>query len=138
MKPELFWLICTATFTALQWIPYVVNRIRELGPPSFSAWFPPADPPHQAAWANRSARAHGNAIEGLVTFAPLAIATALLGGTEVTAVACQTFFIARVSHTAFSTLGAPIPFRTIAFLTAFACQMTLAGSLLIRFGLSTG
>lgn len=31
MTPELFWLTLTVTMTALFWMPYVVNRILELG-----------------------------------------------------------------------------------------------------------
>lgn len=129
MKPELYWLTLTVSFTAVLWIPYVVNRFVELGLPTLK-WFPPGDPPHRAAWANRNARAHINAVENLVLFAPLAIAVFLLGGTGVTAMACEIFFFARVAHAVVSISGMPILFRTVPFLVGFACQIVLVVSVL--------
>lgn len=132
MTPELYWLTWTVAFSALLWIPYVANRFRELGPPSWTKWFIPLDPPHRAEWANRSARAHVNAVEGLVVFAPLAIVASIQGGTAATALACQIFFFARLAHALVQISGMPIPFRTMPFLVAFACQITLAVSILSR------
>ena len=132
MTPELYWLTWAVALSGLLWIPYVANRFRELGSPSWTKWFPRPDPPHRAEWANRNAKAHLNAVEGLVVFAPLAIVASVQGGTAATALACQIFFFARLTHAFVQTSGMPIPFRTLPFLVAFACQVMLAGSILSR------
>lgn len=129
IKPELYWLTLTVAFTAVLWVPYVVNRFVELGRPTLK-WFPAADPAHRAAWANRNAKAHVNAVENLVLFAPLAVTSFLLGGSSVTAMACKMFFFARVAHAIASIFGMPIPFRTVPFLVGFGCQMVLVVSIL--------
>ena len=64
--------------TALLWIPYVANRFRELGLPGWG-WFPEPDPPPLARWAERATRAHANAVENLVVFAPLVLAVHVAG-----------------------------------------------------------
>ena len=131
MTPELYWLTATVVMTGLLWIPYVVNRFRELGPPTM-AWFPPPDPPHKAAWAERTARAHQNAVENLTIFAPLALVVHATGsGTGVTAAACMIYFFARAAHYLIGIFGLPIPLRTVAFLAGVGAQMTLGASLLI-------
>ncbi|MGQ3051217.1 MAG: MAPEG family protein [Roseateles sp.] len=129
-EAHLFWLTLTTVLTGLAWVPYVINRFRELGMPGW-AWFPAADPPHRADWANRSARAHANAVENLIVFAPLALAVALSGqGDAFTIGVCQTYFWARVGHIGASTAGLPIVPRTVCFLIGVACQLLLAMRLL--------
>lgn len=130
MPQEIFWLALSAAMTGLLWVPYIINRVRELGLPSL-AWFPPPDPPPKAAWAARAVRAHINAVENLVVFAPLALAVPLSGAsTPVTITACGVYFFARVAHCLISVLGLPIIPRTLAFLVGVAAQMTLALRLL--------
>lgn len=132
LAPELFWLTCTCVLTGLLWVPYVANRFSELGPPGWD-WFPLPDPPPRARWADRAARAHLNAVENLVVFAPLALAVhSAAASTVATAIACQVYFWARVAHYAVSTLGLPIIPRTLAFLTGVGAQAVLAGALLLR------
>lgn len=127
---ELYWLVLTAAMTGTFWIPYIVNRLRELGPPSMS-FYPPADPPPRAPWAARALKAHMNAVENLAIFAPLALAVYLAGsGTRLTAIACIVYFFARLAHYAIGIFGLPIPLRTLAFLAGFACQMSLAANLI--------
>lgn len=130
VSAELLWLAATCLMTGLLWIPYVINRFRELGPPGWQ-WSPAPDPPPRAAWADRAQRAHANAVENLVVFAPLALAVNAAGlGSATTAVACQMYFVARVAHYAVSMGGLPIIPRTISFLAGVGCQLTLAGVLL--------
>lgn len=130
LRPELYWLAVCCAMTGLMWVPYVANRFRELGPPGW-AWFPPADPPPRAPWAGRAMRAHLNAVENLVVFAPLALAVAAAGlGSPATAAACQVYVLARAAHYAVCTAGLPIVPRTIAFLAGVGAQMTLAWALL--------
>lgn len=131
MTPELFWLVITVALTAVFWIPYVGNRLVELGPPPM-AWFPPRDPPPRAAWAGRAMQAHANAVENLVIFAPLALAVHLTGSTPATAISCLIYALARAAHYLVTILGLPIPFRTLAFLVGFGCQVTLAAALIGR------
>ncbi len=75
-------------------------------------------------------RAHANAVENLVIFAPLVIAIDISGvNSQVTAVACIVYFFARLAHFILYSLKVPF-FRTVAFLIGFFCQMTLIMALL--------
>lgn len=130
--PELFWLAATAILTGVLWIPYVVNRFRELGPPGWS-FFPLPDPPPRAPWAIRAVQAHVNAVENLVIFAPLVITAHALGAGAVAVQACSVYFFARLAHVVVTVSGLPIPLRTVAFLIGFACQMALGFTILYAF-----
>lgn len=130
LQPELHWLAATCLMTGLLWVPYVANRFRELGPPGWQ-WFPPADPAPVAAWAGRAMRAHLNAVENLVVFAPLVLAVHTAGVADTTtAAACQVYFWARAAHYAVSLAGLPIVPRTIAFLAGVGSQLVLSWRLL--------
>ncbi len=132
MTTELCWLVLTTVMTGLFWVPYIVNRVVELGPPRMS-WYPSPDPSPRTPWAARAARAHMNAIENLAIFAPLVLAVHITNsGTRVTAVACAVYFYARAAHFAIGIFGVPIPFRTMVFLVGFLAQMTL-GAVLLGF-----
>ena len=129
MTPDLYWLVATAFMTAILWIPYTLQLIAEMGAvPAF--WDPYHDTPIKAAWAQRARRAHGNAVENLVVFAPLVLAVCLLGaGTALTAKACAVFFLVRAAHYLVYTLGVPLV-RTLLFLIGFVCQALLVTTLL--------
>ena len=130
MSNELYWLTLTIGLTTFLWVPYIANRIIELGPPSL-LWFPLPDPPPRAMWAERAVRAHNNAVENLIVFSPLVILVHLSGiSNHVTEVACMVYFFTRVGHYVFSIFGFPIPLRTVAFLIGVGCQITLLLSLL--------
>ena len=129
MTPEVYWLILTTAMTGLLWVPYIVNRVIELGLPT-GAWFPPPDPPQKAPWAARAVRAHSNAVENLAVFAPLALAVHATGsGTLLTALVCKIYFFTRLIHFFVCVAGLPIIPRTIAFLVGVGSQMTLAVTL---------
>jgi uncharacterized MAPEG superfamily protein len=129
--PELFWLAAAILLTGILWIPYIANRFQELGPPGWS-WFPLPDPPPRAPWAQRAVKAHVNAVENLVLFAPLVLTIHTIGATVVAIEACRIYFFARVAHALATISGLPIPFRTVAFLTGFACEITLVFTILNR------
>lgn len=130
MTPESFWLVLTAAMTGVLWIPYIVNRVTELGPPPM-VWHPAPDPPPKAQWATRAVCAHVNAVENLAVFAPFALAVHVTAsGKPVTAAACMIYFFARAAHYLIRILGMPIPFRTVAFFIGFVAQMVLAATLI--------
>ena len=130
LSGELYWLTLTILLSSALWVPYIVNRFWELGPPSFT-WFPPATSPAKAAWAERAIMAHRNAMENLMIFAPLAIMINLTkSGNAVTELACMIYFYARCGHYLICIFGFPIVVRTLVFLAGVSCQITLIVSLL--------
>ena len=124
MTPELFWLTLTVILTGLLWVPYILNRISvrgmmgTLGNPSRN------DKP-QAEWATRLMFAHDNAVENLVTFAPLVLILAELDySTKWTVYATAVYFWARVAHLVVYTMGVPV-FRTLAWTIGLFAQVVL-------------
>jgi uncharacterized MAPEG superfamily protein len=82
------------------------------------------DKPH-AEWATRLMFAHDNAVENLVTFAPLVLILAQIDYSSTwTVYACAVYFWARVAHLIVYTLGLPV-FRTLAFAVGFFAQAVL-------------
>ena len=71
MTPEIKYLAMISTFTALLWMPYVMNIImnNNLG----DAVGYPDTPLKMAPWAERLKKAHYNAVENLVVFAVLVL-----------------------------------------------------------------
>ncbi|MBT5187249.1 MAG: MAPEG family protein [Kordiimonadaceae bacterium] len=129
MTEELYWLILTATMTALFWLPYILNRTLVRGIMGGMANPSPDDIP-QSDWAIRAQAAHINAVENLVVFAPLVIAVEILSvGNSMTANACMVYFVARLGHYAVYTAGIPVV-RTLTFAVGFMAQMALALHLL--------
>ncbi len=127
LTADLFWLTLTILMTSLVWIPIIINRIRETG-----AWATLASPQliPSAPWAENLRRAHINAIENLVIFAPLVLAIQLTQiNTSTTAIACAIYFFARLVHLIAYMAAIPIV-RTIAFVIGFLCQCFCALTLL--------
>lgn len=129
MTEELYWLILTTLMTSLFWVPYILNRIAVRGLMGGMANPSPTDKP-QADWANRAQAAHSNAIENLVIFAALVLATHVLGvSTPLTATMCMVYFVARLGHFVVYTAGIPGA-RTLTFAVGFLAQLILALNLL--------
>lgn len=128
-NPELYWLALVTLATGVLWVPHILQLIVQEG--FFKALYDPSrEAEHSAVWAQRARRAHGNAIENLAVFAPLAILIALTGtGSEATATAAMVFFFARVGHFVVYALAIPVA-RVALFLLGWACQMVLAFALL--------
>jgi uncharacterized MAPEG superfamily protein len=125
MSPELTWVAATALITALMWVPYILSLLGQVGIAAALA-----DTEHDAtlevAWARRSKRAHANAVENLVVFAPLAIGIHLAGlGSGTTATLCAVFFYSRLAHYAVYTAGVPY-LRTPLFAVGWVCLILLA------------
>ncbi len=122
MTTELYWLTLTTLMTAAFWLPYIINRLLEMGL-SQAVLNPDSDPAPDAAWAKRMMNAHRNAVENLVVFAPLVLVVQLTGtNSSLTASAALVYFFARLGHFIVYSLGIP-GLRTVAFAVGFVCQM---------------
>ncbi len=73
MSQEIFWLVLTVFMTSLFWLPYILNQLAVLGVLEAMRESAPVTD-RLAPWAQRAKRAHANAVENLVIFAPLVIA----------------------------------------------------------------
>ena len=128
MSLELKYLTWTALFTALMWIPYILNLIMVRGLVDAVGY--PENPKPMAPWAQRMKCAHYNAVENLVVFAALVLIADAVGvRNEATVAACATYFWARMVHYLVYTFGIPW-LRTLAFAVGFACQVVLAWQIL--------
>jgi len=127
ISTELHWLTLTLLFTALLWMPTILNRITETG--VWATLMPPQLQP-KAQWAERLRRAHANAVENLVIFAPLVLAIQITGSNSaLTASACMVYFYARIVHVVAYVTSVPLV-RTLAFLAGFISQLFLGLTLL--------
>lgn len=126
---ELFWLTLTVLMTSLMWLPYIANRMREQGLGNI-LWNAQGNPQTQVIWAERNMRAHQNAVENLVIFAPLVLTLQVAGiSNQTTAIACTVYFFARAAHYVAFSLGVP-GLRIPTFAVGVACQIVLALALL--------
>jgi len=128
MSVELKYLALVTAFTALMWIPYILNMIMVRG--VLDAVGYPENPKPMAPWATRMKAAHYNAVENLVVFAALVLVANAVGVKgEATALACVIYFWARVVHFLAYTFRIPWV-RTLAFVVGFGSQLTLAFKIL--------
>jgi uncharacterized MAPEG superfamily protein len=128
--PELHDLILITAATGLMWVPYVTTRLtrRGLGPLANVDLGAATDPP----WADRARRAHANATENLVVFAPLLLAGAVMGiSTPTTILASHIYVAARLAHYVIFTGGIPLA-RTAAFLIGSLACLVIALTLLFH------
>ena len=126
---ELTYLTWTTVFTALMWVPYILNTIIVRGLINAVGYSENSKP--LAPWAARMKQAHSNAVENLVVFGLLVLMTEAAGANnEATALACAIYFYARVVHCVAYTLGIPWV-RTFAFAVGFMCQISLALQILM-------
>lgn len=129
MSAELNWLTWTVVMTAFFFLPYVLNRINVRG--LFGAMSNPRkDDLPESEWAQRAMRAHANAVENLVVFAPLVLMVELVGANSgVTAFGAALYFWARLVHYTVYTLGIPIV-RTLSFFAALFGEILLMTALI--------
>jgi len=126
---ELTYLTWTTVFTALMWVPYILNTIIVRG--LINAVGYSENPKPLAPWAARMKQAHSNAIENLVVFGLLIfVAQAAGANNETTALASAIYFYARIVHFVTYSLGVPWV-RTLAFAVGFMCQISLALQILM-------
>ena len=129
MTDSLFWLTLTAAMTAVFFLPYILEFIGRVGLlPALSL----AEPDEQKlnatpAWADRAKKAHYNAVENLVVFAPLVLIAHSTGISV--AFAAQVYFVARLLHFVFYIAGIGI-LRTLSFFGGFGATAFVALTLL--------
>ncbi len=130
MTYELKWLLYTLLLTGMLWLPYIINRITVRGMiPALGN--PSIDDKPQSPWAQRAMKAHSNAVENLVLFAPAVLAVHALGiSTSVTQKAVVIYFFARLAHYIIYTMGLPV-LRTLLFavslMSVFALVLSALG-----------
>jgi uncharacterized MAPEG superfamily protein len=130
MKSELFYLALVTALTGLLWIPYILDRLMVRGLTDAVGY--PENPKPQSPWAQRLMKAHTNAVENLVVFAPLVLLAQALGvASAAIATAAAVYFWARVVHALAYTFAIPWV-RTLAFAVGFFAQATIAWQLLVR------
>ena len=129
MNSELFYLTLVTAFTALLWVPYILNRVAVWGLSDTVGY--PDNPKPQSPWAVRLIKAHSNAIENLVIFATLVLIAQSAGiSNSVTVAACAVYFWARVVHAIAYTAAIPW-LRTLAFVAGFFAQVAVAWQLFV-------
>lgn len=124
LTSDLFWLVLTIAMTSIFWMPYIINRMLEQG--IFNAlWDPLGVTETKIAWADRMMKAHENAVENLVIFAPLVILVYILEiNSAITLIACIIYFFARLIHFLVFTFAIPL-LRVVSFLVGFGAQASL-------------
>jgi len=129
MTPELHYLAMIAAFTAVLWIPYVLN-ILTINSISDAVGYP-ATPLVLAPWAERLKKAHYNTVENLVVFASLVLVANALGiSNAATTSAAAAFFWARVVYPFAYTFAIPW-LRTITFAVAWGGMICIAWQVLM-------
>ena len=128
MSNEMMSLTAVTVFTAVLWVPYILNMIAVRGLKDAVGY--PSEPAPLSPWAAKMKSAHSNAVENLVVFAVLVLIADAAGiSNDNTVLAANVYFWARVVHAFSYTFGVPWV-RTIAFVTGFGCQVVFAIALL--------
>jgi uncharacterized MAPEG superfamily protein len=129
MTQELTYLVLVTAFTALMWIPYVLDGVLERGLVRSVGY--PVDPKPPSPWAQRLKAAHANAVENLVVFAALVLTAHAAGVlTDLTILATAVYFWARVAHAIVYTAAIPWA-RTFTFALGWLACIAIAAQLLM-------
>lgn len=123
MTSELMSLTWVVALTAVMWVPYILNAIAVRG--LMDAVGYPENPAPLAGWAQKMKAAHYNAVENLVVFAALVLIANAAGiSNDMTVLACEIYFWARLVHLLAYTFAIPFV-RTLAFAVGWICQVML-------------
>ncbi len=113
MSGELFWLALSAALCIVLWIPYGAVHASIVGFRAGTTDVPKSS--ELPEWGKRSRRVHMNMVESLAPFAILVLILNVSGKADPSTVtAAATFFLARVAHAIFYTIGVPY-LRTVAY-----------------------
>ena len=130
MRSELWYLTLVIVLTGVLWVPYILDRIFVRG--LLDAVGYPSNPKPQSPWAQRLMKAHANAVENLVVFAPLILLANATGVTgRVIATSAAVFFWARLVHAVAFAFAIPWV-RTLAFTAGFLAEICIAWQLLAQ------
>jgi uncharacterized MAPEG superfamily protein len=130
VKTELMYLTLVTAWTGLLWVPYILDRLAVRGLMNSVGY--PDNPKPQSPWARRLMKAHANAVENLIVFAPLVLLAQVAGVTStIVGSAAMVYFWARVVHAVAYTFAVPW-IRTLSFAVGFFAQAAVARALLIR------
>jgi len=128
MTSELTSLTWVAALSAVMWLPYILNTIMVRGLVDAVGYSD--DPKPLAPWAQRMKAAHYNSVENLVVFAAAILVCNAAGiSNDMTVMAAQVYFWARVVHLLSYTFAIPWV-RTLAFAVGWLCTVALLLQLL--------
>jgi len=128
MTSELTSLTWVVTLNAVMWLPYIINTVMVRGLVDAVGYSD--EPKPLSGWATRMKAAHYNAVENLVVFAALVLIANAAGiSNEITVMACNVYFWARVVHLLSYTMAIPWV-RTLAFAAGWVCQVAIILQLL--------
>ena len=123
MTSELMSLTWVAALSAVMWLPYILNTVVVRGLVTAVGY--PDNPAPLADWAQRMKAAHYNSVENLVVFATLVLVANAAGiSTDVTVLACEIYFWARLIHLISYTFAIPWV-RTVSFAIGWASMVAL-------------
>ncbi|MDT8321664.1 MAG: MAPEG family protein, partial [Xanthomonadales bacterium] len=124
------YLAIITTFTALLWIPYILNLISRNRLSDAVGY--PDTPLTMSPWAERLKKAHYNAVENLVVFSTLVLIAHLLEvSNAATTSAAATYFWARLLHPVAYTLAIPW-IRTLSFAVGWGSILCIAWQVLVQ------
>ena len=123
MTSELMSLTWVAALSAVMWVPYILNTIAVRGLVTAVGY--PDNPAPLADWAQRMKASHYNSVENLVVFATLVLVANAAGiSTDVTVLACEIYFWARLVHLLSFTFAVPWV-RTLSFAIGWMSMVAL-------------
>jgi uncharacterized MAPEG superfamily protein len=128
MHAEMLYLTLVALLTTLIWLPYSINLMMTHG---VLAAVSNRDQPYPLSpWAERSKRAHANAVENLVVFAAVVlVASAVNKFDAITAIAATIYFWARLVHYLVYAFGW-IWVRTLIWTVGWLCCLAIVWRIL--------
>lgn len=126
--PELMWLTLTVLLTLFLAPISAIRRVVENGLNDALTSKKAIVNPPEAEWGKRAMRAHGNAVENLVIFAPLVIILHIQGISA--PITTMIYFIARIIHAGAYIAGIS-PLRGFSFMAGTICLIRLGVMILM-------
>ena len=124
-----FWLVVSALWVALAWLPYILDRLAVRGLMGALA-NPSPDAIPQSDWAVRAKAAHKVLIEAFAAFAPLAVLASIkIPEDPLPGTLAMIFFWGMLAHYVVYASGVVV-LRTLVFAAAVAATAVLALRLL--------
>ena len=129
MSTELYYLGLAAALTAVMWVPYGLHMTLFQG--LMVAVGNREKVPLGPAWAERAKRAHNNACQNLVVFAPLVVVVNLTGAAnDITMWASTIYFWVLVAYYVVYIAGIPF-LRTLIWTVGWVCLLALASQVIL-------